>query len=104
MHQQLWGYKVEEKLYLGGTRTKKVEYHWPIPTVFLKVINYAVKPSVFTYKTHGTVLRSVAREKVQGKWRRQTNKNSRNLKKVFPSPRNKISNVFRFTLHDMCLI
>jgi hypothetical protein len=28
MHQQLWGYKVEEKLYLGGTRRKKVEYHW----------------------------------------------------------------------------
>jgi hypothetical protein len=26
MHQ-LWGYKVEEKLYVGGTRTKKVEYH-----------------------------------------------------------------------------
>jgi hypothetical protein len=29
MHQQLWGYKVEEKLY-GGTRTKKVEYYWSI--------------------------------------------------------------------------
>jgi hypothetical protein len=28
MHQQLSGYKVEEKLYVGGTRTKKVEYHW----------------------------------------------------------------------------
>jgi hypothetical protein len=28
MHQQLWGYKVEEKLYLGVTRTKKVEYRW----------------------------------------------------------------------------
>jgi hypothetical protein len=28
MYQQLWGYKVEEKLYLGGTRTKRVEYHW----------------------------------------------------------------------------
>jgi hypothetical protein len=27
MHQQLWGYKVEEKIYVGGTRTKKVEYH-----------------------------------------------------------------------------
>jgi hypothetical protein len=29
MYQQLWGFKVEEKLYLGGTRTKKVEYHCP---------------------------------------------------------------------------
>jgi hypothetical protein len=28
MYQQLWRYKVEEKLYLGGTPTKKVKYHW----------------------------------------------------------------------------
>jgi hypothetical protein len=28
MHQQLWGYKVEEKLYLGVREQKKVEYHW----------------------------------------------------------------------------
>jgi hypothetical protein len=28
MHQQLWGYKVEEKLYLGVHEQKKVEYHW----------------------------------------------------------------------------
>ena len=27
MYQQLWGYKVEDKL-CGGTRTKKVEYRW----------------------------------------------------------------------------
>jgi hypothetical protein len=26
MHQQLWGYKVEEKLYLGVRKQKKVEY------------------------------------------------------------------------------
>jgi hypothetical protein len=25
---QLWGYKVEEKLYLGVREQKKVEYHW----------------------------------------------------------------------------
>jgi hypothetical protein len=29
MYQQLWGYKVEER----GTRTKKVEYHWPTGAV-----------------------------------------------------------------------
>jgi hypothetical protein len=28
MYQQLWGYKVEEKLYLGVREQKKVEYHW----------------------------------------------------------------------------
>jgi hypothetical protein len=28
MHQQLWRYKVEAKLYLGDTRTKKFEYHY----------------------------------------------------------------------------
>jgi hypothetical protein len=28
IHQQLWGYKIENKLHLGGTRTKNVEYHW----------------------------------------------------------------------------
>jgi hypothetical protein len=27
MYQQLWGYKVEEKLYLGVREEKKVEYH-----------------------------------------------------------------------------
>jgi hypothetical protein len=27
MYQQLWGYKVEEKLYLGANKQKKVEYH-----------------------------------------------------------------------------
>jgi hypothetical protein len=27
MYQQLWGYKVEEKLYLGVREQKKVEYH-----------------------------------------------------------------------------
>jgi hypothetical protein len=28
MHQQLWGYKAEEKLYLGVREQKKVEYRW----------------------------------------------------------------------------
>jgi hypothetical protein len=28
MYQQLWGYKVEEKLYLRVREQKKVEYHW----------------------------------------------------------------------------
>jgi hypothetical protein len=28
MHQQLWGYKVEEKLYLGICEQKMVEYRW----------------------------------------------------------------------------
>jgi hypothetical protein len=28
MYQQLWGYKVEEKLYLGVREQNKVEYHW----------------------------------------------------------------------------
>jgi hypothetical protein len=29
MYQQFWGYKVEEKLYLGvREQKKKVEYHW----------------------------------------------------------------------------
>jgi hypothetical protein len=28
MYQQLWGYKVEEKLYLGVREQKRVEYHW----------------------------------------------------------------------------
>jgi hypothetical protein len=28
MYQQLWGYKVEEKLYLGVREQKKVEYRW----------------------------------------------------------------------------
>jgi hypothetical protein len=27
MHQQLWGYKVEEKLYVGVCEQKKFEYH-----------------------------------------------------------------------------
>jgi hypothetical protein len=27
MHQQLQGYKVEEKIYLGVRESKKVEYH-----------------------------------------------------------------------------
>jgi hypothetical protein len=27
MYQQLWGHKVEEKLYLGVREQKKVEYH-----------------------------------------------------------------------------
>jgi hypothetical protein len=27
MYQQLWGYKVEDKLYLGVREQKKVEYH-----------------------------------------------------------------------------
>jgi hypothetical protein len=27
VHQQLWGYKVEEKIYLGVRERKKVEYH-----------------------------------------------------------------------------
>jgi hypothetical protein len=26
--EQLWGYKVEEKLYLGVREQKNVEYHW----------------------------------------------------------------------------
>jgi hypothetical protein len=30
MQQQCWGYKVEEKIYLGGTQMKKVGYHCPI--------------------------------------------------------------------------
>ena len=28
MHQQIWGYKVEEKIYLVVLRKKKFEYHW----------------------------------------------------------------------------
>jgi hypothetical protein len=28
MHHQLWGYKVEEKLYVGVREQKKVEYRW----------------------------------------------------------------------------
>jgi hypothetical protein len=28
MYQQPWGYKVEEKLYLGVREQRKVEYHW----------------------------------------------------------------------------
>jgi hypothetical protein len=28
MHQQLWGCKVEQKIYLVVLRKKKVEYHW----------------------------------------------------------------------------
>ena len=28
MHQELWGYKVEERIYLGIRERKKVEYHW----------------------------------------------------------------------------
>jgi hypothetical protein len=31
MQQQLWGNKVEEKIYVGGTQKKKVEYHCSIP-------------------------------------------------------------------------
>jgi hypothetical protein len=27
VYEQLWGYKVEEKLYLGVREQKKVEYH-----------------------------------------------------------------------------
>ena len=38
MHQQLWGYKVEEKLYLGVREQKKnVEYHWPTRFVTVAV-------------------------------------------------------------------
>jgi hypothetical protein len=32
MHQQLWGYKVEEKLYLGVSEQKTFELHWSILT------------------------------------------------------------------------
>jgi hypothetical protein len=28
MYQQLYGYKVKEKLYLGVREQKNVEYHW----------------------------------------------------------------------------
>jgi hypothetical protein len=28
VYQQLWGYKVEEKLYLGVREQKMFEYHW----------------------------------------------------------------------------
>ena len=30
MHQQLWGYEVEEKIYLGVRERKKVYYHWSL--------------------------------------------------------------------------
>jgi hypothetical protein len=30
MHQQLWGYKVEDKLDVGVREQKKFEYHWSI--------------------------------------------------------------------------
>jgi hypothetical protein len=28
IHQELWGYKVEEKLHLGVSEQKRVQYHW----------------------------------------------------------------------------
>jgi hypothetical protein len=28
IHQQLWGYKIEEKLHLGVREQKKIQYHW----------------------------------------------------------------------------
>ena len=34
MHQQLWGYKAEEKMYLGGTRTKEVEEGKRVPSIY----------------------------------------------------------------------
>jgi hypothetical protein len=35
MHQQLWGYKVGEKLYLGAREKKKVEYRCARPSFVL---------------------------------------------------------------------
>jgi hypothetical protein len=36
MHKQLCGYKVEEKLHMGGPQTKKIEYHWSRRTSALR--------------------------------------------------------------------
>jgi hypothetical protein len=37
MYQQLWGYKVEEKLYVGVREQKKVKYHCSIRLNSMKV-------------------------------------------------------------------
>jgi hypothetical protein len=47
MYQQLWGYKVEEKLYLGGTRTKKVEYHCSRPRHHSDEIVYTIYSKLY---------------------------------------------------------
>jgi hypothetical protein len=49
MHQQLWGYKVEEKLYLGVSEQKKVEYHCSR----LTVIKTNIYICISTGKMHG---------------------------------------------------
>jgi hypothetical protein len=53
MYQQLWGYKVEEKLYLGVREQKMVEYHWSILSLTIEklatVSNFSQKlpPAAF---------------------------------------------------------
>jgi hypothetical protein len=48
IHQQLWGYKVEDKFHLGGTRTKEVEYCWSTSIWNHRRANYARFPDVFS--------------------------------------------------------
>jgi hypothetical protein len=46
MHQELWGYKVEEKLYVGVREHKNVEYRWFIlpetVDIYIKIIKFLV--------------------------------------------------------------
>jgi hypothetical protein len=45
MHQQLWGYKVEEKLYVGVREQKKFEYRC------IKVLQKRGSPDLITEST-----------------------------------------------------
>jgi hypothetical protein len=62
IQQQLWGYKVEQKMNLGGKRTKEVEYHcfrqrnatqrstnqnWPNVCMAKSTIYVGQKPSLY---------------------------------------------------------
>ena len=46
MHQPLWRCKFEEKLYLGGTRTKKLN---TAKCAGLSLVTDAMKPNLFQY-------------------------------------------------------
>jgi hypothetical protein len=46
MYQQLWGYKVEEKLYLGVREQKKVEYHWCTAIMITEFLDFLHLPII----------------------------------------------------------
>jgi hypothetical protein len=55
IHHQLWGYKAEEKLHLGSTQSKKVEYHCSKGSWQWSVTNYKITMLDIVHYTLSTI-------------------------------------------------